>query len=207
MKLSFIKIIAVCSMIALAGCATTTKIILTNTDGTYDGGKLKKVLVVADTKKALDRLQFENTIVKKLNMNGIDAIASAEIIPISKGLSREIIELAIKNTGVDAVLVISAFHQSKENAYNPSARATDPSDFYSSFSQDNLMGDADRDYFKYNPTTLRIQSSLYVAEPRRRIWSVITETRNSKSCDKLLEPFSELIIKRLVGTELFEETI
>ncbi len=204
MKRSLLKFIAVFSLITIAGCATTTKVVLTNHDGTYDGGVLKKVMVVADAKKAINRLRFENKIVKKLTENGIDAVSSAELIPLSKGLNREIIEGAIKNMGVDAVLVLSVFEPGKENAYNPSARATDPSDFHSAFSQDNLIGDADRDYFKYNPTTLRIRTALYVTETRRRIWTVITETTNPKSADKLLEPFSELIVKRLIGTELFE---
>ncbi len=99
-------VLSLIAMTFLWSCATSMK--YTWTKENYEGKKFDKILVMTISKNLKSRTLFENTVVKYLAEEGINATNSLSIFPpveTAEKLTKEEIEKRIKGGNYDGVLI------------------------------------------------------------------------------------------------------
>jgi hypothetical protein len=186
----------------IASCATTTLDSVWR-DPNYQGGKLKKVLVIGVAKKQANRRLFEDKFVAQLKTYGTDAIASYTIIPSEEKLDKDTVETKIKTLGVGAVLVTRLVDIKKETDYVPTTGYPSRSyqnDWYGGYSRRYRSVNSPGYYAQYE--VVKLETTIYDTQTEKLIWSALSDTVLEDSVKVAIESVIKAIIKSLSDNQL-----
>lgn len=188
--------------LVLACCSTTTLDSVWR-DPHYQGGKLKKVLVIGVARKETNRRLFEDQFSAQLKTYGTDAISSYTIIPSTEKLDKATVENEIKTLRVGAVLVTRLVNVKKEAEYVPTTRYTPqsyPSGWYGGYSRS--YGNVNSPGYFVGYEVVSLETNIYDTQTEKLIWSGLSTTVLEDSVNKAIQSVINAIVKSLSDNQL-----
>jgi len=201
MRRSTIKwfVCAVFASLLIIACAGT-KLTQTQVDEAHRGKPVSDVLVIGVTFKEDVRRSFENKFVAQLKAAGIDAVSSANVIPIpaDQKLKKEDILKVVDEYGNDAVIITHLVGIEEKQASTPPGQYS--GDYYGRYySLHNYHHDS-RYYITH--TLVRLETNLYDVNTEKLIWSAQSETMDADSSMQIIDDVIKLVIKDLQKNKL-----
>ena len=199
-----------CVVIAIPVCllfisCAATKLTHVWTDEAYRGAPFSNVLVIGVSDQERVRRSFEDKFVKQLKEIGIEAVASAAVIPSDKKLEKKAIASAVERSGVDAVLVTHLLGVDKKKIYHTPSTYYRPAPYY----YGGYYGYYGNVYnYVHSPTyytrhvMVRLETNLYEVDTEKLIWSGKSETWDPKSKTDMLASVIKVVIKKLQKDKL-----
>ena len=192
-----IPLVATVLLAALCGCATTE---LTNTwkDPAYQGGPVKKIMVVGISNQASVRRTFENAFAEALRANGVEAVPSYTVVPEDGQMVEDRLRAAVEQSGAHAVLITRMVEKQSEIAVT-SAAPMPPIGYRRSYS--GFYSSAWAGY--YEPIAVQqfdyivAETTLFVPGNPEPIWSGTTRTVESKDIAAVTAGFAKPVIAAL----------
>jgi hypothetical protein len=170
----------------LCGCAATTLQSVQRAPD-FNARQVRRVLVVCATKTPGLRSLLESEFVRQWKSRGVDASASAQVLPSGVTLDKMGIAAAAKAQGFDAVLVTRLIQREQIEAQTPeNARLT----------QDVNALVASPEY-GMDYEVARVSANLYDAFTEKRVWSGITQTLVTGGAPRRVRSYVKLILKTL----------
>jgi len=177
----------------LASCAATTTTDVTDQwrDPQFHG-KFAKVLVISMAEEASIRQSFENTMTAKLRKQGIEAVASSDIIPLDQKIDRKTVKAAMAGKGFDTVLVSRLIGIDTSSDYVPPSPAQDFDSFYShAYAMVYSPG------YLARRTVVSVRINVYETRHGRLIWSMTSQTFNHSNVADVIQSLSSTITREL----------
>jgi hypothetical protein len=175
-------------------CATTELTSVWKNE-TYQGGPLRKVLIIGvDRNQEMKRL-LENEFVLQLKTKGIDAVPSHTVLPEDTILEKEMITAKINELRIDSVLITTLVDIKETEAYeSPTFYA--PTGFYGYYMQCcyNVMSG-------YN---VEIETSIFDAHYDTVIWSAHSATVLDTAPGKTIQSYIAAIVSELQNQKLLD---
>ena len=100
------SLLLIALVLLLSGCVRSTKVVSEWSDEKGTVEERDRVAVVVMAPEALQRLTFEQDIVKELRKAGSNALVSSDIPGLAGRITRETAEPALKAASVQAVIVV-----------------------------------------------------------------------------------------------------
>jgi hypothetical protein len=185
-------ICALFSGVLIMACAGT-KLTQTWVDEAHRGKPVSDILVIAITYKEEVRHSYEDKFVAQLKALGIDAVSSADVIPIPADLKLEKDQIlnVVKNFENDAVIITHMGGVEEKETYSPSTK--NYTGFYGYY--DGLHTLQSSPSFYTSHTLVRLVTNLYDVETEKLIWSGQSETKDPRSIDQTIDDVINLVIK------------
>jgi hypothetical protein len=180
-------------MLVMISCKKT-RVSGTQVTETYTGQPVSNILVIAVTGNEHNRRLFENTFVRQLEANGVDAVASETILamPPNLRIQKEAILAAVRQHDNDAVIITQLVSGETKEVNTRDSR--------------NFRG-----FFYYSPsaavysditTTLRLETNLYDVNTRDRIWSYISDTWSQEPTQQIMSGIINSVIENMQRNKL-----
>ncbi len=191
-----ILLAGICAL-ALSGCGINSTITNSTVDPKFKEQDLHGVLVVAVTKHAAPRIEFEDMFTKALQRRGVQAIASHTLLPSQKATAEEVIAVAEK-AKLDTILVTRYVGEKADEIYHPGAvyYAVTPAYGFGGY-----YGRATEVAYQPSVWTANVShamiSDLYVAKTRDRLWQAVSETIESGSTSQVMRDAIDALIGNL----------
>ncbi len=185
----------------LAACSGGTKVEQYWQDENFEKGNISKILVVALHNKTWGRKAFELTMKKALEDRGVEAIASIEVMPEDKEISKAAFEKYFSGQNIDAVLVtrlISA-DEKTENVYNYTAYGVPYPSYYGGFygfyvTTYNVVYSPG---YTISQLQVNLETNLYDTKDAKLIWGAVSETFEPEDALDFIRSASSEIAKEL----------
>ena len=175
-RLWFIAMLMVCALV-IASCATTpdTRTVVTGTWMADNfNKKFSKVLIVAVSDEFGIRGDFEKTVARRLDMDGVRAEPSSDIMPLEQKIDRESVKAAMAGKNFNAVLVARLIGMENESTYvPPSVDMT----FDSTFIRGGPTVDVSPEHTVHS-SVVTLQFDLFDTETEHIVWSMKSQTFN-----------------------------
>lgn len=162
--------------------------------------KLKRILVIAVLENYLIRQEFEDQMEKLLAKSGVEGVRSYMVLPPRNEMMEGELKERIKESTLDAVLVIRPKSVRTETQEVVTGGIYVPPPGYYSFwpywgmASGNFY--ATSSYTKEN-TVVRAEFNLYNTKDEKLLWSGETDTLYSKDFDKLGKDYAKMLDKQL----------
>jgi hypothetical protein len=192
-KIFFYRILSIICLVFLNACASTTQFNSVWKDETYQGGPLKKVLIVGVAKKPEIRTYFEEIFAQQLKTRGVYAVPSSIVLPESELLEKETVIKIVNELGIDSVLVTKLVDVKDVGEYE-----THPI---------NVRGG----YYGYYKQSYQTVSSgrnvvlitrIFDAKSEKLIWSALSETLLEVNIESVVDSFISAIMQHLEEEKL-----
>jgi hypothetical protein len=183
---------ALFSGVLIIACAGT-KLTQTWVDEAYRGKPVSNILVIAITYKEEVRHSYEDKFVAQLKALGIEAVSSADVIPIPADLKLEKDQIfnVVKKFENDAVIITHLGGVEEKETYSP------PDKYYTGFYgyYDGLHTLQSSPGFYTSHTFVRLVTNLYDVKTEKLIWSGQSETKDPDSINQTIDDEINLVIK------------
>ena len=110
------SIVIVLSVIFINACATTELTSVWKNEA-YQGGPLRKILIIGVDRNQEMKKLLENEFVLQLKAKGIDAVPSHTVLPEDSILEKELITAKISELRIDSVLITTLVDVKETEAY------------------------------------------------------------------------------------------
>jgi hypothetical protein len=183
-------------LVACAGTRLTT----TRVDEAHQGKPVSNILVIMVSHKDEIRRSFENRFVAQLKATGIQAVSSANAIPIpaDQELEKDVILTTVNKLGNDAVIITYLLAVEDKEIYTPPGGGR--AGYYSHYDYVYRFSH-DPGYFNTR-TTVRVKTNLYDVKTEKLIWSGQAETVNPESKRQVIDEVIQTVIKDLQKNKL-----
>ena len=200
-------IVSLIAITFLWSCSTTMKYTWTKPE--FEGKKFDKILVLTISKNLKSRTLFENTVVKYLAEDGINATNSLSVFtPVEKmeDLSEDVIEARIKEGNYDGVLVTTLIDINTQDVRVNNNTSYYPMSYgygygYRSFIYSGYGHMYDNDYYRQQKTYV-LESRLYdvsESDPKEAVvWSGQSELTDPSGSESASKRYSDTLVKTLV---------
>ena len=187
------------SVFLIVACAST-ELKRTSMDEAYKGKILSNILVIAVTDNQNTRRSFENKFVVRLKATGVDAVSSADGIPIpgDQKLEKDAILKAVQQFGNDAVIITHLVGVKETEVYNPAPRSY--TGYYGYYG--NVYGQIHGRGYYSTTSIVRLETNLYDAKTEKLIWSGQSETWNPESDKQTIDEVVKEVIRDLQKNKL-----
>jgi hypothetical protein len=189
------SIILVLSVTFINACATTALTSVWKNE-TYQGGPLRKILIIGvDRNQGMKRL-LENEFVLQLKSKGIDAVPSHTILHEDTILEKEMITAKISELRIDSVLITTLVDVKETEAYESSTFLA-PTEFYGYYMQCcyNVMSG-------YN---VEIETRIFDARYDTLIWSALSATVLERAREETIQSYIAAIVNELQNAKLLNK--
>jgi hypothetical protein len=162
--------------------------------------KLKKILVIAVLENYLIRQEFEDQMEKLLAKSGVEGVRSYMVLPPRNEMMEGELRQRIKQSDLDAVLVIRPKSVRKESEEIITGGIYVPPPGYYSFwpywsmASGTFIPTSSR---TQENTIVRAEFNLYNTKDEKLLWNGETDTVYSKDFDKLGKAYAEMLVKQL----------
>jgi hypothetical protein len=199
------------ALLFCAGCGGTgTQFSATWTSPDYAQMQdVDEVLVVAVTATEIRRRIFEDSLVSKLQNEGISAYPSNQFHESVDQLDQEQVEALIKERGIEAVIVTRLLNVEREDVYVPPSTTVSSYPSYGRPYYDSWYGYYSHGYavthdpgYTYEKVTVSLETNLYDSANGKLIWSGQSDTFNPDSTQDVIGPTTEIIVDELVYQKL-----
>lgn len=196
--LSPVRWLTVVVMLLLISGCSSTKLIQSWHEPTFSGPAPKNILIMGLFHDPLDRRFFEDEFADKFHAAGTQAIPSYTLIPNPEDYDEEQeVAAAVKQAGVDAVLIAELKAVDKEEKYVPPRMewVTGPSyyggGFYGHYYQSYQT--VYRPGYKKLDTIARVETRLYTTADNKLIWAGKTESMNPSSARSAIKEIARTL--------------
>jgi len=160
---------------------------------------LHKILVLALTDNYIIRQHFEDEMEVQLAKAGAEGIKSHMVMPPRNETSEEEILQRIRESPLDAVMVVRPIEVRKETEETPGSYAYVPAPMYYSFNP--YWHWAYRSvytpgYMKES-TIAQVETNVYRRETEKLIWSAVSDTILKKDMEKDAKNLAKALVKQL----------
>jgi hypothetical protein len=199
------------ALLFCAGCGGTgTQFSATWTSPDYAQMQdVDEVLVVAATATEVRRRIFEDTLVSKLQNEGISAYPSTQFYESVDQLDEEEVEALIKERGIEAVIVTRVINIDRKDVVVPPSTTVSGYPSYGSPYYNSWYGYYSHGYavthdpgYTYEELTVSLETNLYDTANGKLIWSGQSESFNPSSTQDVIGPTTEIIVNELVDQKL-----
>ena len=162
--------------------------------------KLKQILVIAVLDNYLIRQEFEDQMERLLAKSGIEGIPSSMVLPPKNEMMEGELKQRIKESTLDAVLVIrpKAVRQETQEVITGGFYVPPPGyySFWPYWSMASAQFYPTSSYTKEN-IIVRAEFNLYNTKDEKLLWSGETDTVYSKDFQKLGKQYAEMLVRQL----------
>ena len=190
----FYSILTIISIVLINACATTQFDSVWK-DNTYQGGPLKKVLIIGVTKKQPVRRYFEEELAGKLQATGTDAVPSYTVLPEDKMPAKETVTAIVNELKIDSVLITKFLDIKDVGTYEtiPTVVNAGYYGYYIESSRTESLG--------YNVV---LETKVFETKNEHLIWSALTETIIEGEAENSIDSFIPVIINKLRENKLLQ---
>jgi hypothetical protein len=183
---------AVFSGVIIVACAGT-KLTHTWVDEAHRGKPVSDILVIAVTYKEEVRHSYEDKFVARLKALGIEAVSSANVIPIPADMKLEKDQIlnVVNKFENDAVIITHVGGVGEKETYSPPTKSY--TGFYGDY--DGLRTLHRSPGFYTSHTYVRLETNLYDVKTEKLIWSGQSETTDPSSINQTIGDVIDLLIK------------
>lgn len=215
MKKNFFFLPLVFIALLLAACSPTdvTGVWM---DKDYDGGVIKKVLVVGVFKQDGIRRKVEDALVLKLSEKNVEAVASYRVLSGSELSGKKGIEFSLEKGGFDSLLIATVTEKRKEGQITQGAGYGFPASYHNSWDSyyarsRGFVGRPGYDtpfHDRVIPARVTtrdiysLETNLYHASGKNLVLSVLSDVYTGLPVDKLITSFVGTVIKKLSENNL-----
>jgi hypothetical protein len=182
------------------GCAST-QLVSSWQDPRFSGPPLTKILVIGVTKQAGIRRTFEDEFVRQLQARGVQAVPSYSLIPEDGEVPKDRLAQAVKDSGVEGVLISRLVKVEKEAQIYPGGYTGPPYVGFYGFYSNSWVGFYEPPQV-YSYDVVTAETNLFDARSDTLIWSGTTETFSPRDIRKDTRDFATVIINALVANKL-----
>jgi len=199
------------ALLFCAGCGGAgTQFSATWTSPDYAQMKdVDEVLVVAVTATEVRRRIFEDSLVSKLQAEGISAYPSNQFHESVDQMDEEEVEALIKERGIEAVIVTRVLNIDRQEVVVPPSTTVSSYPSYGRPYYDSWYGYYSHGYgvthdpgYTYEKVTVSLETNLYDAANGKLIWSGQSDTYNPDSTQDVFGPTTDIIVDELVYQKL-----
>jgi hypothetical protein len=189
------SIILALSVTFIHACATTALTSVWKNE-TYQGGPLRKILIIGVDRKQETKILLENEFALQLKAKGIDAVPSHTVLPEDTILEKEMITAKISELRIDSVLIATLVDVKETEAYESSAFFA-PTGYYGYYMQCcyNVMSG-------YN---VEIETRIFDAHYDTLIWSALSATVLERAPEKTIKSYIASIVSELQNGKLLNK--
>jgi len=185
-------------LLLLISCSATTMSAVWK-DPNYQGGELKKVLVVGVAKDDVIRRLFEDEFTRQLKAHGTDAYPSYSIISSTEMLDEDTVNTKTADLGMDAILVTRFVNKKKETAYTPGTTYY-AGGWYNWYSRGYGYATSPGYYSEYE--VISLSTNIYDTQSGKMIWSGMSDTVTGGSVQVEIKELIDAITKSLTANQL-----
>ena len=189
------SIVIVLSVIFINACATTELTSVWKNEA-YQGGPLRKILIIGVDRNQEMKKLLENEFVLQLKAKGIDAVPSHTVLPEDSILEKEMIIAKISELRIDSVLITTLVDVKETEAYeSPTFFA--PTGYYGYYMQCcyNVMSG-------YN---VEIETKIFDAHYDTVIWSALSATVLKPAPEETIKLYIASIVSELQNGKLLNK--
>lgn len=197
-KSAVLKTTVAIFLLLLTSCSATTMSAVWK-DPNYQGGKLKKVLVVGVAKDDVIRRLFEDEFTRQLKAHGTDAYPSYSMIPSTEMLDEDTVNAKTANLGMDAILVTRFVNKKKETVYTPGTTYY-AGGWYNWYSRGYGYATSPGYYSEYE--VISLSTNIYDTQSGKMIWSGMSDTVTGGSVQVEIKELIDAITKSLTANQL-----
>jgi hypothetical protein len=199
------------ALLFCAGCGGTgTQFSATWTSPDYAQMQdVDEVLVVAVTATEIRRRIFEDSLVSKLQNEGISAYPSNQFHESVDQMDQEVVEALIKERGIEAVIVTRVINVDRKDVVVPPSTTVSGYPSYGSPYYNSWYGYYSHGYavthdpgYTYEELTVSLETNLYDSANGKLIWSGQSDSFNPSSTQDVIGPTTEIIVDELVYQKL-----
>jgi hypothetical protein len=192
-------ICAVSSSIFMVSCAGT-RMSQTWVDEARRGQPVSNVLVIVVADKAENREAFERKFVQQLKNAGVEAVSSADVIPMPRDLKleKDVILQAVAKYGNDAVIISHLAGLDKKEVFTRTGPIYGGYYNYYGYAYNTIH---DRGFYS-EIATVRLETNLYDVKTEKLLWSGQSQSEDVQSINKLIDEVIALVIKDLQKNKL-----
>jgi len=168
-----------------------------------------EVLVVAVTATEVRRRIFEDSLVSKLQNEGISAYPSNQFSESVDQMDEEEVEALIKERGIEAVIVTRVLNIDRQDVVVPPSTTVTGYPSYGRPYYDSWYGYYSHGYsvthdpgYTYTKMTVSLETNLYDTANGKLIWSGQSDTFDPASTQEVIGPTTEIIVDELVYQKL-----
>ena len=196
------RLTSLCTVALLAACQTTT-IKSAWYDTTYNGGVLKKAVVIASDGTTSDSRVFEDILVQKFSAAGVMAIPGYSTVPPTSRTAEGPFAAAVAATGADAVLMVRLLRIDTKTQVSTMMMPGPMWGPWGGFYGGPGWYPA-TDITQYDVAT--VESNLYDVRTKRLIWAATSDTINPRNVAQDAPNFADLLIAQFRARGLFPPT-
>jgi len=193
-RISSCCILAIISFVFMTACATTQFDAVWK-DDTYQGGPLKKVLVIGVTKKPQIRIYFEEELAGQLRAAETDAVPSYTVMPQDVLPEKDAIIGLIDKLKIDSLL-ITRFVDIKDVGTYETMPTTVNRGYYGYY-----MESARTESLGYN---IVLETRIFEAKNEKLIWSGLSETILEGDVENSIDSLIPAIVNNLLENKLLK---
>jgi hypothetical protein len=189
------SIIIVLSVIFINACATTELTSVWKNEA-YQGGPLRRILIIGVDRNQEMKKLLENEFVLQLKAKGIDAVPSHTVLPEDIILEKEMITAKISELRIDSVLITTLVDVKETEAYESSTFFA-PTGYYGYYMQCcyNVMSG-------YN---VEIETRIFDAHYDTLIWSALSATVLERALEETIKSYIASIVSELQNGKLLNK--
>ena len=191
--------------ITLTGCSST-KLVESWSEPNFTRQPLTKILVLGVMRNEQQRRIYEDTVVVRLNTNGIEGVAGYTMISDPADYKdKSIIEDAVHKSGADGALIATLVGVKEKERHVPPTVHYEPMYGYRHGFYD-YYGMSHRAVYSPGYTTIdtivKLETTVFSLIPNVMIWAGSTESFNPPSSQKIVEENADIIIKSMKTAKL-----
>ena len=164
----------------LSSCVTTTKLMSSWKDDNYAGGHIKSIMIVGVSKDKNNRTHFERAFVEQFKREGVEAVASIDILSKDEEASKDAIKGAAEKLGIETIMVTHLVSVGKDVEVFPASyeyipvKGSDWLDPY--YTRTYTYAREIAPGFSVDITTVQLESNIYETKTEKLIWSAQSRT-------------------------------
>ncbi len=192
------KRVLILMMALLAGCASSTE--FAKIDSDYAGPAFEEILVIGVGDNQDNRKLFEDRFAARLELAGVKAIASHTVLAQSDKLDKAEIAEAIRQYGIDAVLVTRlAGMQRKDHATYEYKRMSGAynHDFYGYYSSAWDVWNTPQYVRSHEYKVAWLETNIWAVAEEDKVWSGTTKTTTPRKVVDEVDRVADVLIKQL----------
>lgn len=194
MKFFFAKTCCFILIFFIVSCSGT-KLTQKNVNEEFIGKPVSNILVIGIGDKHKKRISFENKFVAQLKAAGVEAVSSADVIPMPPDLklTKEDIIDVVKRFKNDAVIVTHV--KGIEDKFIQSQGMSTLTSFYSYYG--GVYGYISSPGYTTTETVVRLETRLFDVKTEKLMWSGESKTWNMDSEKEIMNDVIKTVIEDL----------
>ena len=183
-----------------AGCAAT-ELVNQWSNPAYTSPSFKRVMVIAVTRQASIRRNFEDEFVTQLKAAGVDAVPSYQYIQDEGQVEEPLLNKAVLAAGADAAIITRLVRREQKTDITPGFYQPAPTfGFYGWYSSGWVGYYEPPRVYQYEVYTS--ETSLYDVRKNQVVWTGTAQTTAPGDINKEIRDYAEIMIQALKEKKL-----